>query len=186
MVRAEDVITIYQRLLDSGVQVWLSGGWGIDALLGEQTRPHKDLDVIMLLDDVVQMRELLSRDGFGLKDLWTENRWVVDAQGVETATAFVLQDSDGREFDVHAIRFDDRGNGVPAWEGDELVFKKEDLAGAGLVAGVAVQCLSPEMQVLCHTGYELPDQQLHDLGLLYEKFGVEYPDEQSRSGLLGA
>ena len=82
MVSAEDAISIYQRLLAAGIQVWLTGGWGIDALLGEQTRPHKDIDVIMLLDDVVRMRELLGRDGYSLKELWSENRWAVDARGV--------------------------------------------------------------------------------------------------------
>jgi len=89
MVRTEDVICIYERLLTNGIQVWLTGGWGIDALLGGQTRPHKDIDVIMLLDDVVRMGELLNCDGYGLKELWSENRWAIDSQGIETATAFV-------------------------------------------------------------------------------------------------
>ena len=174
MVRAEDAISIYQRLLDNSIQVWLSGGWGIDALLGEQTRPHKDLDVIMLLDDVVRMRGLLGGGGYDLKELWSENRWAVDAQGVETATAFVLHDSEGRELDAHAMYLDDQGNGVPVWEAEGFVFSKQDLAGEGRIAGVAVWCLSPEAQVLCHTGYELPDKQVCDLELLRDKFGVEW------------
>ena len=94
MVTAEDVVSIYRRLLDNGIQVWLTGGWGIDALLGEQTRPHKDLDVIVLLDDVARLVEVLGQDGYDLKELWSENLWVVDGEGVETATAFVLQDSE--------------------------------------------------------------------------------------------
>jgi len=178
MVHAEDVITIYQSLLAAGIEIWLSGGWGIDALLGEQTRPHKDLDVIILLDDIVRMRELLGRDGYSLKELWSENRWVVDAQGTETATAFVLQDAEGREIDAHAMRLDERGNGIPAWaDGEGLVFTRPDLAGEGLIAGFVVRCLSAEMQTLLHTGYELPDEQLRDLALLHERFGVEYPDK---------
>jgi lincosamide nucleotidyltransferase A/C/D/E len=181
MVRAEDVLSIYKQLSNNGIQVWLTGGWGIDALLGEQVRPHKDLDVIMLLDDVVRMRELLGRDGYGLKELWSENRPAMDAHGIETATAFVLQDSEGREVDAHAMRLDDRGNGVPTWEATEgFIFKKEDLASHGMIAGFAVRCISPEKQMLCHTGYELPDKQLRDLELLHEKFGVEYPDKISR------
>jgi len=178
MVHAQDVIAIYQNLLAAGIQVWLSGGWGIDALLGEQTRPHKDLDVLMLLDDIVRMRELLGRDGYGLKELWSENRWIADAHGTETATAFVLQDAAGREVDVHAMRLDERGNGIPAWvDGEGLVFDRQDLAGEGLIAGVAVRCLSPAMQMLLHTGYKLPNEQLRDLALLHERFGVEYPDK---------
>jgi lincosamide nucleotidyltransferase A/C/D/E len=174
MVRAKDVISICQRLFDNDIQVWLSGGWGIDALLGEQTRSHKDLDVLLLLDDVVRARELLSNDGYRLNELWSENRWAVDAAGVETATAFVLQDAEGRQFDAHAMRLDDHGNGIPAWEEAEgFVFTPQDLAGEGLVAGYAVQCLSPQAQMLCHTGYDLPEEQLRDLKLLQAKFGIE-------------
>jgi lincosamide nucleotidyltransferase A/C/D/E len=40
---AEDVIELYTGLDDVGVEVWIDGGWGVDALLGEQTRPHADL-----------------------------------------------------------------------------------------------------------------------------------------------
>lgn len=181
MVRAEDVVSIYQLLLAAGIQVWLSGGWWIDALLGQQTRPHKDLDVLILLDDIVRMRELLGGDGYGLKELWSENRWVVDAHGTETATAFVLQDAEGRQIDAHAMRLDERGNGIPTWADDAgLVFTRQDLAGEGLIAGFAVRCLSAATQMLLHTGYELPAEQLGDLALLRQKFAVAYPAEHSR------
>jgi lincosamide nucleotidyltransferase A/C/D/E len=181
MVSAEDVTRIYQSLLANDIQVWLTGGWGIDALLREQTRPHKDLDVLELLENVVRMRELLARDGFCLMKLWPENAWVEDSDGTETATAFVLHDSGGRELDVHAVRLDDRGNAVPAWADDEgLVFKREDLAGQGMIAGIAVRCLSPEMQMRCHSGYDLPSVQSRDLQRLRERFGVEYPTEDHR------
>ncbi len=175
MTNAEDVTHLYQRLMDEGIHVWLLGGWGIDALLREQTRPHKDVDVLILADDVVRLRDLLEREGYRLKELWSENRWDVDAQGVEIATAFVLQDAKGREVDVHAMRLDEQGNGIPAWEGEGLIFERQDLAGEGLIAGVAVRCITPEMQVACHTGYELPDAHRRDLELLHEKFGVAYP-----------
>jgi hypothetical protein len=134
--------------------------------------------VIVLLDDVVRIRDLLSQDGYDLKELWSENRWAVDAHGVEVATAFVLQDSEGREFDAHAMRLDDQGNGVAAWEAEGFILRRQDLAGEGTISGVAVRCLSPEMQMLSHTGYELPDEQLRDLERLHEKLGVEYPDEK--------
>ena len=127
MVAAEDVIEIYEKLSTNGIQVWLTGGWGIDALLGRQTRPHKDLDVIMLLDDMLRMRELLSMDGYELDVLWSENRTAIDTNDNETATAFVLKDAEGREFDAHAITLVDRGNGIPAWdEAEDFIFKRED------------------------------------------------------------
>ena len=177
MVRAEDVISIYQRLSTNNVQIWLTGGWGIDALLQEETRPHKDLDFIMLVDDIVRMRNLLALDGYCLKKLWSENSWVADSVWVEIPTAFVLHDSEGREIDVHAMRLDDHGNGVPAWSHEGLIFKREDLTGEGLIDGLTIPCISPEMQVLCHQGYDLPSDQSRDLELLHERFSAEYSDE---------
>jgi lincosamide nucleotidyltransferase A/C/D/E len=182
MFSAQDVIDIYQRLLAEGIQIWLVGGWGIDALLGKQTRPHKDIDVIMLLDDVVRMRELLEQDGYSLKMLWEENHWAVDAQGVETATAYVLHDAEGREFDMHAMRIDDQGNGIPEWDNPEgIIFTRQDLAGEGTIAGVPVKCISPESQLACHTGYELPDDQARDLELLRERFDISLPEDMQNA-----
>lgn len=186
MVSAEDAVNIYKRLSGNGIQVWVTGGWGIDALLGEQTRPHKDLDVIMMLDDVVRVRELLGRERYALKELWSENRWALDARGIKTATAFVLRDANGRELDVHAMRFDELGNGIPAWEEAEgFIFTKQDLAGIGTIGGYDVQCMSPKNQRLCHTGYDLPGYQCRDLELLHEKFGIELlveePNEHSHA-----
>jgi lincosamide nucleotidyltransferase A/C/D/E len=181
MVHAEDAVRIYNCLAVNGIQVWILGGWGIDALVGKETRPHKDIDLIMLLEDVVRMREVLNQEGWVLKELWSENRWAIDAHGNKTATAFVLQDLNEHEIDAHAMVLDDQGNGIPAWETAEGdIFSRQDLAGVGLIAGCAVRCITPERQMLCHTGYELPEKQFSDLELLHEKFGVEYPDEYLR------
>ncbi|HNT74156.1 MAG TPA: hypothetical protein PKH77_03945 [Anaerolineae bacterium] len=172
MISAEDVISLYQHLLVHNIRVWVIGGWGIDALLGEQTRPHKDLDILMLVDDVERLCELLSHEGYKLGYLWEENLWTVDARGVETATAFVLQDAEERELDVHALRLDADGNGIPAWDDEGRTFKRQDLSGQGIIAGVTVPCFTPETQMARHTGYELPDKQRRDLERLDEKFSL--------------
>ncbi|MBN1659258.1 MAG: nucleotidyltransferase family protein [Anaerolineae bacterium] len=180
MIHAQDAIRIYRHLLDHGIPVWLIGGWGIDALLGEQTRPHKDLDVLVLVDDVAPLCELLAHDGYGLKELWSENRRTLDALGVEVETAFVLSDSEGREIDVHALRFDDGGNGIPAWEAAGFLFRTGDLGGEGSIGGMTVRCVTPEMQMVCHTGYDLPSAHQQDVKRLRERFGVEVPDSTTR------
>lgn len=28
-----------------GIRYWLDGGWGVDALVGRQTREHRDVDI---------------------------------------------------------------------------------------------------------------------------------------------
>ena len=180
---AADVIRIYQLLSNHGIRVWLTGGWGIDALLGEQTRPHKDLDVIMLLDDVNDLWELLGQEGYRLERLWEENRWDVDSEGRKTATAFVLKGPEGREFDAHAMRIDERGNGLPAWfVAEDFSFTRQDLADLGSIDGVAVTCISAQSQMVCHDGYQLPDQQRRDLERLHEKYAVAYPPAYFQQG----
>lgn len=183
MVNAKEAKELYRLLSDNGIQIWLTGGWGIDALLGKETRPHKDLDAILLLDDMVRMNEILSAAGFVLKELWSENKWAFDGQGNKTATALVFQNGEGHEFDAHAIRLDDQGNGVPAWnEAGGFLLTKAGLAGNGTIDGLPVRCITPETQVDCHTGYELPENQLRDLGLLHEKFGVKYQTKEHHTG----
>jgi hypothetical protein len=78
------------------------------------------------------------------------------------------------------MRLDECGNGVPVWNVEGFFFTSEDLAGKGMIAGFAVRCFTPELQVLCHAGYELPDNQLKDMILLHEKFGIDYIVEASR------
>jgi hypothetical protein len=51
MTEAEvtEVLACLQR---AGLDLWIDGGWGVDALLGAQTRDHDDLDLAMNRDDV--------------------------------------------------------------------------------------------------------------------------------------
>ena len=42
MMNADAVVEVLAALENASVQVWLDGGWGVDALLGEQTRGHTD------------------------------------------------------------------------------------------------------------------------------------------------
>ena len=89
------------------------------------------------------------------------------------ATAFVLRDDAGREIDAHAMWLEYQGNGVPAWIVEEgFLFPQKDLAGKGVIAGVYVQCISPQMQLVCHTGYDLPEAHLWDIERIRAKFEI--------------
>jgi len=165
-MKAKDVIAFYRRLEESGIQIWLDGGWGVDALLEEQTRPHKDLDVVVRAEDVARMNEVLGREGFEF------------AEG--TPTNFVLRDPVGREIDVHVARFDEHGNGIYRMQnGEDWVYPAEGFGGKGKINGFHVRCLSPSVQMLCHTGYELREKDLREMELLHERFDVDYPEEHA-------
>jgi lincosamide nucleotidyltransferase A/C/D/E len=49
---SEDVAQALDRLDAEGVWYCIEGGWGVDALLEAQTRPHDDLDLGVRLDDL--------------------------------------------------------------------------------------------------------------------------------------
>jgi lincosamide nucleotidyltransferase A/C/D/E len=185
-VTAEDVVELYSGLLARGVQLWVDGGWGIDALLGRQTRPHKDFDAMVAFENLPALTRFLSGRGFALKVIWPENRWALcpeppaligrERPAVEAATAFVLNDDSGRELDFHVVRFNEHGLGMPAWNSD-VIFPPDAFAGEGIVGGTRVRCLSAEVQMSTHTGYALQESDLHDLRLLHDWFGIDYPDE---------
>ena len=48
----------------------MDGGWGIDALLGRQTRLHKDFDALVALEDLPALTHFLGGRGFALKLIW--------------------------------------------------------------------------------------------------------------------
>ena len=95
MLRVMDV------LRSGGVRVAIGGGWGIDALLGEQTRAHRDLDLSFDADHERRVITSLRQAGFSLHE---------DQRPVR----FVIQDAAGREIDLHPVVFDATGAGVQA------------------------------------------------------------------------
>jgi hypothetical protein len=56
---AEAAVYLLRLFEGAGIDVWLDGGWAVDAALGEQTRSHKDLEG-SILRKVVQNRTLYS------------------------------------------------------------------------------------------------------------------------------
>ena len=60
----QDVINLLVKLQSLGIKIWIDGGWGVDALLGKQTRFHKDLDIVIQQKDVAVLREFLEARGY--------------------------------------------------------------------------------------------------------------------------
>jgi lincosamide nucleotidyltransferase A/C/D/E len=64
MMLSQDVLDTLCALETAGVTVWLDGGWGIDALVGEQSRRHDDLDLILARDQTEAAWQALAVRGF--------------------------------------------------------------------------------------------------------------------------
>jgi uncharacterized protein (TIGR02569 family) len=147
---AEDVVAIVRRLQRAGLPVWLDGGWGVDALVRRQTRPHDDLDVVVRIEDVAAVERELAALGY-------------ERAGGGPPMSFESVDAEGRQIDVHPIAAD---GAYVNRDGTIWHYPLRGLAGKGAVAGQGVDCLTAETQVICHGGYELDDDDLHDLRLL--------------------
>jgi Aminoglycoside-2''-adenylyltransferase len=52
-----DAVTGLLRGMDA--RWWIAGGWALDLHLGRQTRPHHDIDVLVLREDLPGVRERL-------------------------------------------------------------------------------------------------------------------------------
>lgn len=167
---ASDVTAFYRAMQGLGIEIWLDGGWGVDALLGRQTRPHGDLDI------VVQQKDLETLVA------WLAARGYREAPREDTCPwNFALGDGEGREIDLHVIVLDDAGNGLygPPERG-EGSYPAEALQGRGLVDGLAVRCTSPAFQVRSHSGYDIDETDYADVKALTEAFELELPAEYRR------
>ncbi len=166
VLEAKDVIEIVELLEKKGIDVWLDGGWGVDALLGEETRPHEDVDIVIQQKDVPRLRELLEAQGY--QDVERDDT---------SAWNFVLGDSKGHLVDVHAFSFDFEGNGIYGPVEKGVMYPAVSLTGSGKVNGHSVKCISAEQIIKFHTGYDPDENDIKDVSALCERFGINYPEE---------
>lgn len=158
---ARDVTEILQLFERNRIKLHIDGGWAVDALLGEQTRVHTDLDIAVEHKDVVQIRALLEARGF--KDVPRDDTWECN---------FVLGDDQGRQIDIHSYAFDIERNNVYG-----VAYPFDSLTGEGSIDGRRVKCISPEWLVKFHTGYRLDENDYHDVRALCQRFGIPIPVE---------
>jgi len=166
---AEDAWQIYSDLKEQGITIWLDGGWGVDALLGKQTRPHKDLDIVIQQMDIPKFQEYVKARNY--KEIKLEEA---------RPHNFVVADDKGHEIDVHVIVLDEKGNGIYGPVENGVMYPANSLAGVGNVGGHTVQCLTAEYQVESHSGYELKEKDYQDVKALCEKFNIPLPKEYEK------
>jgi lincosamide nucleotidyltransferase A/C/D/E len=150
-----DVLEVIDDLTDAGVRAWLAGGWGLDALVGAQSRPHKDVDLVIDEADAAAAEARLVARGYeripeALPGTRRYVPWSLMPHRV------FMRDREGRTLDLHPVR-------TAEWPGVPEVPRAFTL---GTVAGRDVGCLSVAAQAVTHQGYELLDEQRPDLELL--------------------
>lgn len=138
-----------------GDPVWVAGGWGIDALLGRQSREHRDLDVLLPADRLDRALAALAALGCEVETDWLPVR-------VEVAGGRL-------RVDLHPV--DEQPNALVQRVFDgELRYPIAQLT-TGRIGDRAVHCIDAELQRALHRGYEPREVDLHDLAMLDEMSG---------------
>jgi lincosamide nucleotidyltransferase A/C/D/E len=149
---AECVLAVLDAL--AGLDVWVDGGWGVDALVGRQTRPHADLDLGVARPVLDRVVEVLTGLGYDISD----------ARYLQVTVQ--LTHRDGHRIDLHP------STPLPAGGTEQLDFDGNTYvippAVAGRIDGQPVRCMPVSAQQRSHQGYAPRPQDLHDMQLLDE------------------
>jgi lincosamide nucleotidyltransferase A/C/D/E len=156
---AESAIEIIKLLEQNGIEVYVDGGWGVDALLGRQARKHDDLDIALPHKFVPKLREIFEARGY--KDIPRD-----DTRDCN----FVLGDNEGRLLDVHSYTFDENGKHIFG-----VAYEPHHFTGTGTINGEPVKCIPPDVMVEFHTGYEVDQNDYLDVKALCERFNIPMP-----------
>ncbi len=136
----EAVHGLLESFGQAGIPVWIAGGWGVDAVIGRQSRWHADLDVALSAEDLERARRMLAEAGFTIDVDWRPTR-------------LAMRHPDGREIDLHPVEFDGAGNGIQRLlDGGVAEYPAADLV-RGSLGDREVRCLSARLQATFHTGY---------------------------------
>jgi hypothetical protein len=158
---ADAVPAIIQALRRAGLPAWIVGGWGIDALMGKQTRRHRDVDVVIQGDESSEQRAVRALADLGFRFVKREAVPESDP-GCWLSTRLVMADDAGRLVDLHPVEFPL----VVADEESQRRFTPADAFVTGIVGDQTVPCLSAELQLALHEGYEATDYDRKDVARL--------------------
>jgi lincosamide nucleotidyltransferase A/C/D/E len=165
-VDASEVLRVLDALDSAGIRVGITGGWGIDALLRRQTRSHGDVDLGVASEALGTAIEALGPMGY-----------VVAA---DERPARVELTSDIGQVDLHPIVWSSSGAGVQTGlDGETYDYPPGSLEAVGWIAGRAVRCGTPELQVAFHRGYEPTERDRADMAALATAFGLSLPPAYS-------
>ncbi len=148
-----EVATVLRAFDAAGIRYWLEGGWGVDALVGRQTRPHRDLDVDVDADAEAAALRVLGRLGYAVETDWRPNRVELVAPG----RGWV---------DLHPLRLAPDGSARQAALGGGFHEYPAAWSTVGRLGELPVPCLTREAQIAFHQGYDLRPSDHHDLALL--------------------
>jgi lincosamide nucleotidyltransferase A/C/D/E len=152
-MQSSEVIELLDLLNAAGIRAWVGGGWGVDAVVGRQTRAHGDLDLAVDGAQLDALLALLADLSFTVTVDWLPSR-------------IELTGEDGRRVDLHPVEFRADGSGLQAGLNGPGFEYPADAFATGTIAGRTVPCLAVALQLRFRQGYPPRDIDVHDIALL--------------------
>ena len=160
-MRGDEVLHVLDQLMAEGIVAWVDGGWGVDALLGRQTRHHSDLDLVIDAAALSRFNAVLLAEGFEVVRDWLP-------------TAIAFRHPDGRAIDLHPAELTPDGGGDQVQRDGEKRFHYA-APTVGRIGSRSVSCCTVETQIASHLGYQPNEDDVADMEALAAKFGRELP-----------
>jgi len=154
-----DVVYLLKKAENIGVEVWITGGWGVDALIGRQTRPHNDIDIFIQKKDTPTFTKMLSMNGYC-------------EISSESDDQIVWSDTCNRKVDLHLFEFAE----AETLRFENQIYPFNILDGKGTIGGISVRCMPVDAQVHYHQDYECREKDRQDVLLLCKTFGLPVPE----------
>jgi lincosamide nucleotidyltransferase A/C/D/E len=146
---AGQVIALLDAAEAAGLPAWVAGGWGVDALVGRQTRRHYDLDLVISDDERQAGLAQAVLAGRGYRQTHTEHN-----AGLPLPWRHVWQHADGWSVELLTVPL------------DTTPFSQPGSFTEGIIGARTVPCLSVSLQLRLHSGYPARDIDLTDTELL--------------------
>lgn len=134
----------------------------MDALVGSQTRPHRDVDLALDAADEATALDALAQLGYMIETDWRPVRVELSCP----VRGWV---------DLHPVVFDENGDGRQADVDGSFFAYPKGCFTVGRLASRRVNCLSVTQQLIFHSGYEPGDIDLADLALLQQLADIVQP-----------
>jgi len=164
---AAEVLSLIRELDTQSVDVCLGGGWSVDALLGEQTREHSDLDIWSASPDLEGLFRVIAARGVDRIHPWPGDRpW-----------NFVLHDGKSIRVDLHL--YENMADGSIHYGSvlDPFILPRAALSYQGVIDGVPIRCEDPSWAVSFHVGYVPRPSDRHDVLGLCKQYDIALPQD---------
>lgn len=171
-----DVLSQIDSLLrPAGILFWLRGGWAIDFLHGRITRPHSDIDLVVLSEDRIRLEGVLTTSGFNLDRAMNIQDDFLNCNQI-VSLVYLLKEG-GRLF----------VEGIPEWEWlpDALDYPPQSLDGLTCRVLSPEQLLKEKVEYRAGTGRHPRPKDIESIRLL-ENFLVSPSHREDHKGCWAA